>query len=455
MTPRSTWPEALVTTELERVPELPALLDSLRSTPGLVALDSVSGSPRRWSWVAFEPRELIVRQELELDELRTWCAEGPQSGDVPGPFRGGFIGALSYDQGVAGDELELPADPWETPRSIGGLYAEFFVIDHERDRAWFVCGDDITEEARVRWIDRALSSTGNAKGFERSGELRRLVSRKEHTERVEAARQLIAAGEIYQANLAHPFEATTLGDPLDLYLRLRETNPAPYMAYLRVGDLALASSSPELLLDVQDGRARTRPIKGTIERSDDQSEDQRLARELMASAKDRAELAMIVDLERNDLGRVARAGSVTVDGFPALRSYENVHHLTADVSCELDQELDAIDALAALFPGGSITGAPKLRSMEAIAELEGEGRGFFTGSLGFLSCSGELCFNILIRTIVWRSEAARGARAGRVRYHVGGGITWGSSPAAEDDETLAKGARLAAALEARAQEPVA
>ena len=190
--------------------------------------------------------------------------------------------------------------------------------------------------------------------------------------------------------------------------------------------------------------ARTRPIKGTAPRGADPFEDRRRKQELLASEKDRAELAMIVDLVRNDLGRVARTGGVRVDGFPSLETYASVHHLVADVSAELAAGQDAGDALAAIFPGGSITGAPKLASMRTITDLEGEGRGFFTGSLGFLDLRGHGCWNILIRTLVW--QPLEGEGDGEVSFHVGGGITWSSEARSEELETRLKGAALAAAL---------
>ena len=446
--------------ELSAPPRFAELLSRLRDRPGLAALDSAAGWPRRWSWIAFEPRRELALERFELCDLRGLIGESHRARpeDVPGPFSGGFLGAVAYDVGVAGESLRLPGDPWSGPRCAGGIYDDFFVFDHERDVAWLVLGDGASPARRGELLElaRAASSVGGelpgeASGgrdgeFVVAGELKRLVPSDVHVERVERARKHIAAGEIYQANVAHPFELETRGDPLDLYLRLRRTNPAPYMGYLRFPGGALLSASPELLLEARGRRAHTRPIKGTSPRATDPVRDAELARDLLASEKDRAELTMIVDLERNDLGRVARIGSVRVEGFPTLRSYAGVHHLTADVACDLAPGSDGLDALAALFPGGSVTGAPKLRAMEIIAELEGEGRGFFTGSLGFCDERGNAVFNVLIRTLVWRPELDRGPGRGRVRYHVGGGITWGSDAETEDHETLVKGAKLVETL---------
>ncbi len=411
----------------------------------LVAADPLredDGSPVRPGPAAADLRALLAR--LELDGSAE-CSE---------PFSGGFLGALSYDLGVAGEDQDLPADPWAAPKVVGGLYTDFVLIDHKRGSATLVLGDQpgddrpALNERRARWmaaIEGAAAADASGDGAGARGPLRRRVPADEHRARIERAREWIAAGEFYQANLAHPFERAVHGHPVELYQRLRRANPAPYMAYLAWDTGALLSASPELLLEVEGRAARTRPIKGTIRRATDPEEDARLRGELLESVKDNAELAMIVDLERNDLGRVAVAGSVRVEDFPSLRSYAGLHHLTADVHATLRPDVDALDALQALFPGGSITGAPKLRSMRAIAELEGEGRGFFTGSAGFIDLRGNARFNILIRTLCWRPTAAAGE--GEVRYHVGGGITWSSDAKSEDEETLLKGERLAAALE--------
>jgi len=454
-----------------RVESLPADLDTgeilsrLRSRRALAALDSAGGSPRRWSVVAFDPlagapppRDVAGLRAL-LGSLR---AEG---GDrVPGPFHGGFLGALAYDLGVQGERAVRAApDPWRSPRSAGGLYVDFVVRDEERGEVALVLGDAPGDgrprlEARRKSILDLLARPARESSPRPAGPLVRRVPPDVHRARIERARERIAAGDFYQANLAHRFTREMAGEPVDLYRRLRGANPAPYAGYLAWDEGscsegagfpagALLSSSPELLLEFDGERALTRPIKGTAARGATPEEDRRAARELLSSAKDRAELAMIVDLERNDLGRVSRAGSVRVGEFPRLETYASVHHLAADVVARPRADADTVDLLAALFPGGSITGAPKLAAMDAIAELEGEGRGFFTGALGFVDTRGRACFNILIRTLVWRPLAGDGRR-GEVSFHVGGGITWSSSAAGEDLETLSKARAIAAALEA-------
>jgi para-aminobenzoate synthetase component 1 len=448
--------------ELPAGGDVPGRLSRLRSRAGLVALDSAAGAPRRFGLVAFDPLA-GAEPPAEIAGLRALLAgvRREQGDAVPGPFHGGFLGALAYDLGVAGERpLEVAPDPWRSPRVAGGVYVDFVVEDSVSGSAWLVLGDDpgdgrpALEVRRREILDLLRAPAPVATPPRPLGPLVRHVPPAEHRARIERARALIAAGDFYQANLAHRFTRAVEGDPVDLYLRLRERNPAPYMGYLRFEGGALLSASPELLLEYDPeydmGRARTRPIKGTAPRAASPEEDERLARALLASGKDRAELAMIVDLERNDLGRVCEPGSVVVERHPHLETYATVHHLAADVVGTPRAGVDAVDLLAALFPGGSITGAPKLAAMAAIARLEGEGRGFFTGSLGFVDLRGRAAFNILIRTLVWRrGPPAAGSLAprGEVSFHVGGGITWSSEAGAEDDETLTKAAGLAAALE--------
>jgi para-aminobenzoate synthetase component 1 len=442
------------------------VLARLASRRGLVSLDSAAGAPRRFSLVAFDP-VCGVGELRALPDLRelVHSLERASGDDVPGPFHGGFVGALSYDLGAAGERAaRVGVDPWNSPRFVGGLYTDFLVRDERTRESWLVLGDAPGDgrapvAARRRDIESLLANEDASRASPRpEGPLVRHTSAGEHIARIDDVRRRISEGDLYQANIAHRFTRAMSGSPVDLYRRLRVVNAAPYMAYLAWDEElrspassfapgALLSASPELLFEFDGERVSTRPIKGTAPRGRDPSEDASNARALLASEKDRAELAMIVDLARNDLGRVAVTGSVAVDAFPRLETYASVHHLVADVSARVRDTADAIDILGALFPGGSITGAPKLAAIDVIGAIERAGRGFFTGSLGFIDTRGHAAFNILIRTIVWRPRGDASAQQGEVSFHVGGGITWPSDARAEEQETLVKGAALAAALE--------
>jgi para-aminobenzoate synthetase component 1 len=271
------------------------------------------------------------------------------------------------------------------------------------------------------------------------GPARPCIEKSAYLDAVRRAVEYIYAGDVFQVNYAHEFRAPLRGDPLALYLRLREHNPAPYGAFLDLGAAcAVLSTSPELFLELSGARVWTRPIKGTRPRGATEAEDLELIEELRRSEKDTAELAMIVDLERNDLGRVCTPGSVAVVEEARIESYASVHHRVATVIGELERGRDRADLIAATFPGGSITGAPKIRAMEIIDELEVGRRGPYTGSIGILTDSGGMALNIAIRTAV--------VADGMVRLHVGGGIVADSDPEAEHEETLDKGRTLFEAL---------
>jgi para-aminobenzoate synthetase component 1 len=255
---------------------------------------------------------------------------------------------------------------------------------------------------------------------------------------VENVREYIRAGDIFQVNLSQRFEADLSIPPYELYQRLRKINPAPFASYLDFDGVSVVGASPERFLKVQGDWVETRPIKGTRPRGKSAAEDRALADELLASIKDRAENVMIVDLERNDLGRVCRYGTVRVTELAILETYPTVFHLTSTVKGRLCEDKDRIDLLKATFPGGSITGAPKVRAMEIIDELEPTRRSVYTGSIGYLSFSGEMDLNIVIRTFL--------VKGGRAYFQVGGGIVYDSEPEAEYVETLDKAKALIQAL---------
>lgn len=258
---------------------------------------------------------------------------------------------------------------------------------------------------------------------------------------VRRAQEYIAAGDIYQVNLAHRFEAewTEKPDPMALYRQLREISPAPHSAFLDLGDSFLLSASPETFLDLAEDRLLTRPIKGTRPRGNSPDSDRRLQHELLDSPKERAELVMITDLERNDLGRVCTTGSVTVPALCSLESFPQVHHLVSTVEGSLRPGTTWSALWDAMFPGGSITGAPKKRAMEIIRELEPVPRGYYTGAIGWMLGPRQACFSIAIRTAILTGNL--------LRFHAGSGIVEGSSPEAEFEETHHKASGLARAFE--------
>jgi len=255
---------------------------------------------------------------------------------------------------------------------------------------------------------------------------------------VRRAKAFIAQGDIYQVNLAQRFHAAARFDPWRLYRRLSQRFPVSFGAYLGGPDYAILSVSPERFLKFDGRRVVTRPMKGTRPRTARRDANRRLFRELRRDRKEKAELLMIVDLERNDLGRVCDYASVRVEELRAIERYANVYQATAQISGRLHPSKDRIDVLAACFPGGSVTGCPKIRAMEVIEELEPEARGIYTGALGYLSFHNTMEFSVLIRTLLWQRD--------RVSFHVGGGIVTDSRPAFEYDETLVKARALIEAL---------
>ena len=268
--------------------------------------------------------------------------------------------------------------------------------------------------------------------------LRSNFTKEDYLSAVETAREYIASGDIFQVNLSQRFEGNLPLPPYELYQHLRAINPAPFAAYLNFDEVTVVSASPERFLKVRGDHVETRPMKGTRPRGKSPAEDERLARELLDSIKDRAENVMIVDLERNDLGRVCRFGSVRVRELWTLEKYATVFQLTSTVEGRLQEGKDRIHLLESSFPGGSITGAPKVRSMEIIDELEPTRRSVYTGCLGYLSFSGEMDLNIVIRTILSKSN--------RAYLQVGGAVTYDSSPELEYEETLHKAKALFQAL---------
>jgi para-aminobenzoate synthetase component I len=382
---------------------------------------------------------------------------------VPGlpPFQGGVAGLVAYECGLARLGLEPPPAAGPDPLLSLHAYDVVFAYDHDLERGWFLAqgvpARGPVERAR-RGRERLMAFLAEpppaaARDAAPAGgapaathplpdrpHVRSTHSRDRYLDMVQAGIDLVHAGDIFQANLAQRFETQMDLDPVAVYLRAREVNPAPFAGYLDAGSVQVASMSPERFLQVCRGMVRTHPIKGTRRVTASPEADLYASADLEASEKDRAENVMIVDLLRNDLARVCRAASVRVEALCRLERYRYVQHLVSVVSGRLRPGLGALDALEAAIPGGSISGAPKHRACEIISAVEGVSRGCYCGSLGYIGFDGTADFNLLIRTLV--------VAPGSIAFAAGGGITAASDPAAEYAESLAKAEGMLRVLDA-------
>ena len=425
---------------------------NLSVRPRLAFLDSAMAHPSlgRWSYAAADPFGVFqVRgatafwNETALDEapvpaLRACLARYHRPARAGGPpFQGGAIGFFAYEAGRLFERLPAtrPLDPG-LPTIDLAFYDTLLAFDAVERRAYAIAPDE-----RAARLLRARAASEAPRRTAPSGLVwQDNCSRAGYEAKVAAVIDYIRGGDIFQANLAHRFSAALpqRPDAVATYRTLRQANPAPFAALLVDGERFIASSSPERFLRLAGGRVETRPIKGTIRRSAERREDAALAAALAASEKDRAENVMIVDLLRNDLSRVCRPGSVKVPSLCGVETYASVHHLTSVVTGELASGRDIVDLIGATFPGGSITGAPKIRAMEIIAELEGEDRGVYCGAIGAIGFDGSADLNIAIRTLTCDGES--------LTVNAGGGITLLSEPAAEYEETLVKAERMLGAF---------
>lgn len=398
---------------------------------------------------------------------------------LPGlpPFQGGAAGYIAYDWGSVLERLPAPRyDDLSIPDVALGLYDCVVAWDHDASRAWIVStglpdeGRARAERARHRLteiagrlaaqpgpapvgrpVPRRHTEVAHAPSYPVTDVaaapaigLRSSFTHRGYLDAVTRVREYIVAGDIFQANVSQRLEAPLAESSWSLYRRLRTLNPAPFAAYLAFEELHVLSASPERFLRLDDARrVEARPIKGTRPRGIHPAHDAALGRALTDSAKDRAENLMIVDLLRNDLSRVCAPRSVRVPELFALEHYSTVHHLVSTVTGELEAGCDALDLLTATFPGGSITGAPKVRAMEIIAELEPSRRGVYCGSIGYIGTSGVMDTSIVIRTYQALDDA--------VYFSVGGGIVADSDPEQEYRETLDKARALIDALAAAGQ----
>ncbi|NTW04493.1 MAG: aminodeoxychorismate synthase component I [Peptococcaceae bacterium] len=376
------------------------------------------------------------------------------------PFIGGAAGYFSYDLGRKFEEIEeISEDDLSTPECWLGFYDTVIAFDHLKDTLVIFSSGFPKEtreerlhraEDRIRFFESKLIEnemksgvTDDNRELAEDGSFLDLSSnfdRESYCQMVDRVKEYITAGDIYQVNISQRFQTLCSADPWTVYKRLGKINPAPMAAYINCGDFQIVSASPERFIKKSDNNIETRPIKGTRPRGSDALEDLRQKESLRSSEKDRAELVMIVDLERNDFGKVCVPGSIKVSELYRLEEYSTVFHLVSTVSGELESEYDIFDLIRGAFPGGSISGAPKKRAMEIIEELEPVRRGIYCGSIGYISFDGNADFNIVIRTLLFKEDY--------IYFQVGGGITIDSDPQAEYQETLDKARALISSLRA-------
>lgn len=378
-----------------------------------------------------------------LDILQELMERYSFENDTHLPFIGGAVGYLGYD--LCHHVEKLPntvEDDVEIPDMFFGFYDGIVVVDHLEGKKYItVLGVEGEPGERIEWIEGKLRSKGTYSGkiyADREVEFHCNMTKDYYLDSIQRVKDYIYSGDIYQINFTQRFECELNKSPMDLYERLRETNPAPFASYMNFGEGEIVSCSPERFISLRDGVLETRPIKGTIARGKTPEEDRRNKETLINSEKDRSELLMIVDLERNDLGRVSQVGSVEVTELFHIEEYATVFQQVSTVRSRMREDVGLAELLRATFPGGSITGAPKIRAMEVIDELETTSRNIYTGSIGYLGFDGNLDLNIVIRTVVCKDDKAY--------FQVGGGIVWDSDPESEYEESVLKGRALREAL---------
>jgi anthranilate synthase component 1 len=428
----------------------------LRALGGAFLFESAEGGERmgRFSFIGVAPREILTFAASDprdpvaslREELGRYHRE-PIAG-LP-RFSGGAVGFVSYEAARRFERLPLagndPFAPWGMPDAVFGIYDTVVAFDHLRHTLTVLAHDDASAPGRAaQMIDRvfaALDAPLPALTAARSDppSITANGTPLEFEDRVRRARELIAEGDCIQIVLAQRFDVRPSPDPLALYRALRHVNPSPYMFLLETEAATLVGASPEPFVRVEDGMVVMHPIAGTRRRGADDAEDLRLEAELRASEKERAEHVMLVDLARNDIGRVSRPGTVRVKELMRVDRFSHVMHLTSVVEGSLLDGLDGLDAFRACFPAGTVSGAPKIRAMERIAELEPDQRGPYAGAVGYLGFDGRLDTCITIRTAT--------VQRGVCRIQAGAGIVADSEPAAEEAETRAKAGALLRAVE--------
>ena len=434
------------------------VFESFSDQPGAVFLDSgVSGRRQgRYDVISCNPSLTlsgdVYHSYIKQADGETKTLNKPlldvlqdyQSPDFMGrkPFNTGLIGYLSYDYGK---QLILPELSMNIPQSyeLGqfGLYHWSIIVDHQKQVSWICYDERLISLAEIEQIQGEYQASLTSLSGQQTSNIHSDLTEEEYQLAFSKIQAYLLEGDCYQVNFANRFSTTTTLSDWQLYRRLRELSSAPYSAFMRFSDISILSASPELFLnfDSFSRQVLTKPIKGTVPRGATESEDLNFKQQLVDSEKDRAENLMIVDLLRNDLGKVCEAGSIEVPELFQLESFSNVHHLVSSVVGTLAPQNDVISLLKATLPGGSITGAPKKRAMEIIDELEATERGVYCGAMGYIDSSGNMQMNIAIRTLVMTGN--------KLEYWAGGGIVADSAASSEWAELRNKASDIYQAIQ--------
>lgn len=449
--------------------DLPAISEVFagRRSPSILGGNAAVAGAERFSYWAAEPRETFEFTpdrtdpfgELQKLLAKYELADGSAARWPQGLLPGGWIGYFSYELGRYIERLpQTTVDDLALPLVRLCFYDRLLACDHREQTFWAVAlelpGESESPQDKIAALERLVDTSRNLRIEEpRSANIERIdlanvvgnLTQDDYLRAVERTQRYIRDGDVYQVNLSQRFERAFTGRPIDLFHWQNRFNPSPYAAYIDLGETRIVSASPEMFITIRDGRILTKPIKGTRPRldpfgKDGQAANVRSFEDLRTNEKERAELNMIVDLERNDIARICVPGTRQVVQPRTIETYPTVFHAVATVAGQLRPNIGFTEILKAVFPGGSITGAPKIRAMEIIDELEPTARGVYTGSIGYLGLDGTVCLNIAIRTIIIAGR--------RAFVQTGGGIVADSSPAAEWEETLTKARALLAGIEA-------
>ncbi|SHJ71522.1 aminodeoxychorismate synthase component I [Parasporobacterium paucivorans] len=440
--------------KLDSYIEIDRIFSVFKDEENAVFLDSsLQNSLGEFSIIGIHPYLTVINSEkLHVDGeasemtfeeyMRVYLKENYEENTTDLPLVSGAIGYLSYDYGRELENVEtVHQNTTDMPSCFFAFYDDFIIENHKNKEVYLVANGKLIDSGdAIRNMEKMLTELESEEEESLPGqiEVRPNFEKQEYLKAIDRMIQYIIEGDIYIANLTQRLEIRSRKQPYEAFRKLRRINPSPFGAYMNYGDFQIVCASPERFIRMKNGHIETRPIKGTRKKGSTPEEDAALKEELQNSEKDKSELLMIVDLERNDLNKVCKEGSVKVTELFTVEEYATVYHLVSNIVGEIQEGLNAVDLITAAFPGGSITGAPKKRAIEIIDELENGRRDLYTGSLGYISMDGSCDLNIVIRTALYKD--------GVYSLGVGGGITYESELEFEYEETLQKAKAILDAL---------